>query len=228
MSGRGHNATFLLVVVWLVSLSLLTRVSESWGEEIFLKYKATVIEETKDYIVIKFHKTDIGLIGERAGPAENLPTQPNLGKISSAPLSSEPALSRVELKREILQELRGEIQKEATKGIGPIEYGSVEGRIIRRGVGEPEARVKLVRWVEETSLLGILKELKKGAEFEATTDQDGKYAFKEIPVGTYELKWLPRGADAWIRRLTERPDITVRKGTVVTIRTVELGRPVLP
>ena len=228
MSGRGHNATFLLVVVWLVSLSLLTRVSESWGEEIFLKYKATVIEETKDYIVIKFHKTDIGLIGERAGPAENLPTQPNLGKISSAPLSSEPALSRVELKREILQELRGEIQKEATKGIGPIEYGSVEGRIIRRGVGEPEARVKLVRWVEETSLLDILKELKKGAEFEATTDQDGKYAFKEIPVGTYELKWLPRGADAWIRRLTERPDITVRKGTVVTIRTVELGRPVLP
>ena len=228
MSGRGHNATFLLVVVWLVSLSLLTRVSESWGEEIFLKYKATVIEETKDYIVIKFHKTDIGLIGERAGPAENLPTQPNLGKISSAPLSSEPALSRVELKREILQELRGEIQKEASKGIGPIEYGSVEGRIIRRGVGEPEARVKLVRWVEETSLLGILKELKKGAEFEATTDQDGKYAFKEIPVGTYELKWLPRGADAWIRRLTERPDITVRKGTVVTIRTVELGRPVLP
>src|SRR3990170_1902131 len=228
MSGRGHNATFLLVVVWLVSLSLLTRVSESWGEEIFLKYKATVIEETKDYIVIKFHKTDIGLISERAGPAENLPTQPNLGKISSAPLSSEPALSRVELKREILQELRGEIQKEATKGIGPIEYGSVEGRIIRRGVGEPEARVKLVRWVEETSLLGILKELKKGAEFEATTDQDGKYAFKEIPVGTYELKWLPRGADAWIRRLTERPDITVRKGTVVTIRTVELGRPVLP
>ncbi len=228
MSGRGHNATFFLVVVWLVSLSLLTGVSESWGEEIFLKYKATVIEETNDYIVIKFHKTDIGLIGERARPAENLPTQPNLGKISKAPLSSEPALSKVELKREILQELRGEIQKEATKGIGPIEYGAVEGRIIRRGVGEPEARVKLVRWVEESSLLGVLKELKKGAEFEATTDQDGKYAFKEIPVGSYELKWLPKGADAWIRRLTERPDITVRKGATVTTRTVELGRPVLP
>ena len=88
--------------------------------------------------------------------------------------------------------------------------------------------MKLVRWVEEASLLGILKELKKGAEFETTTDQEGRYAFKEIPVGSYELKWLPKGSDAWIRRLTERPDITVGKGRLVTARTVEVGRPVLP
>lgn len=212
----------------LVSISLLTWLSESKGEEVLLKYKATVIEETKDYIIMKFYKSDIGLVSERGKPSETLATQQNLGKISAAPSSSDPALSRAELKREILQELRGEIQKEASKGIGPIEYGSVEGRIVRKGVGEPEARVKLVRWLEEASLLGVFKELKKGAEFEATTDQDGRYAFKEIPVGSYELKWLPRGADAWIRRLTERPDITVGKGRLVTARTVELGRPVLP
>jgi len=228
MSKRCHKAMSFLVALGLVSISLLTWVSESKGEEVLLKYKATVIEETKDYIIMKFYKSDIGLVSERGKPSETLATQQNLGKISAAPSSSDPALSRAELKREILQELRGEIQKEATKGIGPIEYGSVNGRIIRRGVGEPEARVKLVRWVEEASLLGILKELKKGAEFETTTDQDGRYAFTEIPVGSYELKWLPRGADAWIRRLTERPDITVRKGTSVTARTVELGRPVLP
>lgn len=228
MSKRCHKARFFLMALGLVSISLLTWLSESKGEEVLLKYKATVIEETKDYIIMKFYKSDIGLVSERGKPSETLPTQQNLGKISSAPSSSEPALSRVELKKEILQELRGEIQKEATKGIGPIEYGSVNGRIVRRGVGEPEARVKLVRWLEEASLLGVFKELKKGAEFEATTDQDGRYAFKEIPVGSYELKWLPRGADAWIRRLTERPDITVRKGTSVTARTVELRRPVLP
>jgi hypothetical protein len=212
----------------MTPLTLLLSASESKSEEVLLKYKATVIEETKDYVIIKFHKTDIGLFTERGKPTETLATQQNLGKISLAPSSSEPALSRAELKREILQELRGEIQKEATKGLGPIEYGSVDGRMIRRGVGEPEVRVKLVRWVEEASLLGVLKELKKGAEFETTTDQEGKYAFKEIPVGSYELKWLPHGSDAWIRRLTERPDITVRKATTVTVRTVELGRPVLP
>lgn len=228
MSKGCHKVMFFLVALGLVSASLLTWVSESKGEEVLLKYKATVIEETKDYIIMKFYKSDIGLVSERGKPSEILATQQNLGKISAAPSSSDPALSRAELKREILQELRGEIQKEATKGIGPIEYGSVEGRMLRRGVGEPEARVKLVRWLEEASLLGVFKELKKGAEFEATTDQDGRYAFKEIPVGSYELKWLPRGADAWIRRLTERPDITVRKGTSVTARTVELGRPVLP
>ena len=225
---KHHEAMFFLVVLGLVTASLLTWVSESKGEEILLRYKATVIEETKDYIIIKFHKSDIGLVTERGKPTETLATQQNLGKISSAPSSSEPALSRAELKKEILQELRGEIQKEATKGIGLVEYGSVEGRIVRRGVGEPEARVKLVRWLEEASLLGVFKELKKGAEFETTTDQDGRYAFKEVPVGSYELKWLPKGSDTWIRRLTERPDVTVKKGTTLMARTVELSRPVLP
>jgi len=228
MSKRCHKIMFFLMALGLVSISLWTWVSESMGQEVLLKYKATVIEETKDYIIMKFYKSDIGLMTERAKSGETLPTQQNLGKTSLTPVSSEQAFSKVELKKEILQELRGEIQKEATKGIGLVEYGSVEGRIIRRGVGEPEARVKLVRWVEEASLLGVLKELKKGAEFETTTDQEGRYAFKEIPVGSYELKWLPKASDAWIRRLTERPDITVGKGKLVTARTVELGRPVLP
>ena len=228
MSKRCHKAMSFLVALGLVSISLLTWLSESMGQEVLLKYKATVVEETKDYIIMKFYKSDIGLMTERAKSGETLPTQQNLGKTSLTPVSSEQAFSKVELKKEILQELRGEIQKEATKGIGLVEYGSVEGRIIRRGVGEPEARVKLVRWVEEASLLGVLKELKKGAEFETTTDQEGRYAFKEIPVGSYELKWLPKASDAWIRRLTERPDITVGKGKLVTARTVELGRPVLP
>src|SRR3989338_3520689 len=228
MKQRRHKTISVLTATLLAFSGFLLSVSESKGEEVLLKYKATVIEETKDYIIMKFYKSDIGLVSERGKPSETLATQQNLGKTSLTPASSEQTFSKVELKKEILQELRGEIQKEASKGIGPIEYGSAGGRIIRRGVGEPEARVKLVRWVEEASLLGVLKELKKGAEFETTTDEDGKYAFKEIPVGSYELKWLPKGADAWIRRLTERPDITVGKGRVVTARTVELGRPVLP
>jgi len=226
MTNSWHPSASIVVAVLLAGF--LLSASESKGEEILLKYKATVIEETKDYIIMKFYKSDIGLMTERAKSGETLPTQQNLGKTSLTPVSSEQAFSKVELKKEILQDLRGEIQKEATKGIGLVEYGSVEGRIIRRGVGEPEARVKLVRWVEEASLLGVLKELKKGAEFETTTDQEGRYAFKEIPVGSYELKWLPKASDAWIRRLTERPDITVGKGKLVTARTVELGRPVLP
>ncbi|MBI4490000.1 MAG: hypothetical protein HY694_13005, partial [Deltaproteobacteria bacterium] len=182
MKQHSRKTVSLLVAILMTPLTLLLSASKSKSEEILLRYKATVVEETKDYIIIKFHKTDIGLFTERGKPTETLATQQNLGKISLAPSSSEPALSRAELKREILQELRGEIQKEATKGIGPIEYGSAEGRILRRGAGEPEVRVKLVRWVEEASLLGVLKELKKGAEFETTTDQEGKYAFKEIPV----------------------------------------------
>ena len=143
MTNRGHPSASIVVAVLLAGF--LLSASESKGEEVLLKYKATVIEETKDYIIMKFYKSDIGLVSERGKPSETLATQQNLGKTSLTPASSEQTFSKVELKREILQELRGEIQKEASKGIGPIEYGSVEGRIIRRGAGEPEARVKLVR-----------------------------------------------------------------------------------
>jgi hypothetical protein len=77
-------------------------------------------------------------------------------------------------------------------------------------------------------VLGIFKELKKGAEFEITTDQDGRYTFQEVPVGNYQLKWLPRGGDAWIRRLSEKADVTVVKGKIVVAKPVELSKPVLP
>ena len=222
------KAMSVVGAIWMVSVGLLITVPESKSEEILLKYKATVVEETKDYIIIKFQKRDIGLVAERGKPVETLPAQLSQDKSSMTPGPSDQSLSMAELKKEILQELRGEIQKEVTKGIGPIEYGSVESRIVRRGVGVPEVRVKLVRWVEESSILGIFKELKKGAEFETTTDQEGRYVFENIPVGNYQLKWLPKGSDAWIRRLTEKPDVRIVKGRTATAPAVELSKPVLP
>src|SRR3990167_1778425 len=117
MTNRGHPSASVVVAVLLAGFFL--SVSESKGEEVLLKYKATVVEETKDYIIMKFYKSDIGLMTERAKSGETLPTQQNLGKTSLTPASSEQTFSKVELKKEILQELRGEIQKEATKGIGP-------------------------------------------------------------------------------------------------------------
>lgn len=228
MTKRSDKRMLVLGAMLFALVAPLLLVSRSNGEEVLLKYRATVLEETKDYIIIKFEKKDIGLVSHRETPARTLSPGPTPDQFTSAPRQQEQDLSKTELKNEILQEIRGEIQKEVTKGIGPIEYGSVEGRIARRGVGVPEVKVKLVRWVEEASLLGAFKELKKGAEFETTTDQNGKYAFQNIPVGRYELKWLPKGSDAWIRRLTEKPDIMVTKGRTVTVKTVELSRPVLP
>src|SRR3990170_6356452 len=99
MTNRWNPSASVIVAVLLAGF--LLSASESKGEEVLLKYKATVIEETKDYIIMKFYKSDIGLVTERGKPTETLPTQQNLGKISSAPSSSEPALSRAELKKEI-------------------------------------------------------------------------------------------------------------------------------
>ncbi|MFQ5917607.1 MAG: carboxypeptidase-like regulatory domain-containing protein, partial [Candidatus Binatia bacterium] len=82
--------------------------------------------------------------------------------------------------------------------------------------------------LEGSSLLGIFKEFKKGAEFETTTDREGRFFFPKVPVGSYQFKWLPKGSDAWIRRLTNKPDITLIKGKTVTVKTVDLRKPVLP
>ncbi|MFQ5851222.1 MAG: carboxypeptidase-like regulatory domain-containing protein [Candidatus Binatia bacterium] len=228
MSKGRHQAISVLGGMILSSASVLLSVSGLSGQEILLKYKATVVEETEDYIIIKFQKRDIGLVTQREAPLRGSIPPLTQDKLNSDEGGQERSLSKAELKKEILQELRGEIQKEVNKGIGPIDFGSVKGRVVRRGMGVPGVKVKIVRLLQGSSLLGVFKEFKKGAEFETTTDRDGRYAFQEVPVGSYQFKWLPRGSDAWIRRLTDKPDVIVIKGKTATIKKVELSKPVLP
>ncbi len=228
MKQRWHKAMSVLVAILLASVGLLLSVSGSRGEEIYLKYKATVIEETKDYIIIKFQKRDIGLVSRKEAPLNSLSPQLTPNQFTSGQGQQGQVLSKTEFKKEILQELKGEIKKEVNKGIGPIDYGSAKGTVVRWAVGVPGVKVKLVRWLQGSSLLGIFKEFRKGAEFEATTDREGRYAFQKVPVGIYQFKWLPRGSDAWIRRLTDKPEVFVIKGKTVTVKTVGLSKPVLP
>ena len=116
MTNSWHPSASIVVAVLLAGF--LLSASESKGEEILLKYKATVIEETKDYIIMKFYKSAIGLMTERAKSGETLPTQQNLGKTSLTPVSSEQAFSKVELKKEILQDLRERFRKKPPKELG--------------------------------------------------------------------------------------------------------------
>jgi len=70
MTNRWHPSAS--IVVALLLSGFLLSASESKGGEILLKYKATVLEETKDYIIIKFQKRDISLVTERGKPTETV------------------------------------------------------------------------------------------------------------------------------------------------------------
>ena len=54
MTNRGHPSASVIVAVLLAGFFLSA--AESKGEEVLLKYKGTVVEETKDYIIMKFYK----------------------------------------------------------------------------------------------------------------------------------------------------------------------------
>lgn len=99
--------------------------------------------------------------------------------------------------------------------------GKAEGRILRKGKGLPDCKIKLVTMVQSG---GLLKVYKEGAEFDTTTDKDGKFAFDALPVGSYKLKWQVPGDTGWIRRLQYKPDVKVEPGKITVAKTVETAR----
>ena len=107
----------------------------------------------------------------------------------------------------------------------PVDFGNVEGRVLARGKPLPNCKVKLVRM--ETSRLLLIRSVKYGIEFHTTTDKQGRYRFNHIPVGDYKLKWLTPGATSWIRRIADKPDVTVLKGRTVTLKDLETSIPTI-
>lgn len=195
-------------------------------DEILLRYRGQVLEETDEYVIIKLRKADIELIRDRSrlGDSKSQDPEQKGGTEKSLYLERE-VVNR--LKGELKKELKADVQEELHKQGVQREVGSVAGRILLGGIGLPGCRVKLVRVPQSSSFQGIFKELKQGDEFETVTNEDGGYAFREIPVGDYQLQWLPKGGDGWIRRLTERPDVTVQKGTTFQARDVDLAKRVI-
>ncbi|MCQ9206890.1 MAG: carboxypeptidase-like regulatory domain-containing protein [Omnitrophica bacterium] len=58
--------------------------------------------------------------------------------------------------------------------------------------------------------------------FESKTDENGTYEFNGVPVGSYDLYWLPSGRDAWLRKLSEKPSITVLPGKTIQYEDINL------
>ena len=106
-----------------------------------------------------------------------------------------------------------------------LAVGNVKGRMLREGVGLAQCRVRLVR----LTLTGfILETYIAGDEFETLTDEDGYYRFKALPVGNYKIKWELPGDKGWIRRLKDRPDVTIKEGRTSLLKPIETHKRLLP
>lgn len=204
-------------------------VEYSLADTIFMQEKkngntGTVLEESAQYIIIKFPREEIRLI------RRDEISQPS-GIIDEEMKQS--------LKEELKEELIKEIKEELKKGDSGqalvsgklnteiVKIGNVDGRILRGGKGLEGCNVKIIKQIEGQSFIGMLKEAEAGAEFETVTDDKGQYVFKDIPVGKYVMKWLTPGADAWVRKLSDKPDVIVEDGKTVNPPDIETTKPIM-
>lgn len=105
--------------------------------------------------------------------------------------------------------------------------GRITGRILKGGL--PLAGVKLkISYVsspagELSRIFGPGGEKSKPENFvfETVSDELGRYEFKNVPLGEYDIYWLAPGTQNWYRRLSEKPDIAVRPGETPEFKDIE-------
>lgn len=130
-----------------------------------------------------------------------------------------------EVKEEIFEALKED--KAATHPQAAVDgqtaLGDATGQILRRGQPLPGCYVKMVHLT-----VSKFKTAKWGQEFQTITDSEGRFHFKEVPVGAYKLKWQLPGDTGWILRLRDRPDVVVLSGQPSTIPAIETSRGTVP
>jgi len=189
------------------------------ADAVFLKQKpegnrGVVIEETEEHVLIRFPRSEIRLIRREALPNQERRAPSYEGYLAPT--------------QEKMPDQQAKAQAAPHEEREAAQSGAVEGYILYRGQGLAGCKVKLIRQLESSTFLGLFKEAKAGAEFDAVTGEDGLYRFEQVPPGKYLLRWLPPGADAWVQRLSDRQyDVFVEEGMTVGLRDIDMARPVL-
>ncbi len=106
----------------------------------------------------------------------------------------------------------------------PSPTGKAEGHVLRSGRGLNGCEVKLVRVLTSRSAVEMFSVVREGTEFTTITDEQGKYAFDRLPIGSYKLKWQLPDDKGWIRRLRDKPDAIVTEGQTTILKSVETKR----
>ncbi len=151
------------------------------------------------------------------------------------------AEARAQIKWEIEQDVLKKVQmlapgSEAAMTAGRLleaqepgaPTGDAEGYILRNGKGLPNCRVKLVELVPAETFFGVVKAVKERNQFEAVTDEDGKYRFEGLPLGNYKIKWQLPDNTGWVRRLRRKTDVTIEAGKTSTLSSIDAGKRLVP
>ncbi len=119
----------------------------------------------------------------------------------------------IAIEERIKEELRAEFEdKERT--YEAENYGRVAGRMLFKGKPLPGSQVKIIM-LEKWGIFGIPK---KGLEFEAITDENGRYLFDKVSPGGYKIYWKKPGESSWIRRMQMGPHIYLEAGGLLSSR----------
>ncbi len=98
--------------------------------------------------------------------------------------------------------------------------GAVSGRLFNRGRPLVNCRVLIVPMRQQDGAYAFDPERKI---LDAMTDAQGTYQFISVAPGAYKLMWLPRGENRWIRRISMRPDVTVRAGETTHLKDIRVA-----
>lgn len=102
--------------------------------------------------------------------------------------------------------------------------GRVTGNVLKGGEPLAGVRLKLVNVSPADALSRIFgPDEKKPEDFvlETVTNELGQYEFNSVPLGEYDIYWFKPGSQSWYRRLSEKPDITVRPAETIKYPDIE-------
>ena len=103
--------------------------------------------------------------------------------------------------------------------------GRILGIVLKDGRPLSGVKLKIVNVSPADTISRIFgpdEKKPEGFVLEAITDEVGRYEFNSAPLGEYDIYWAPSGSQNWYRRLSEKPDITVRPGETVKFPDIEL------
>ena len=167
------------------------------------KEKKILWEDQGDYLVISLPK-------ERIAPPAETAAEETSGYVPAA-------------------SLKEGLTETGTKGqASGVLTGNVTGRVLHDGHPLTGCRVRL------SPIQGPATELTRllGGKFspqgpgqkvvETTTNTNGVYLFEDVPIGDYDISWLPLGATHWLGWLSDKPDVTVKAEEVTQQGDIDL------
>lgn len=113
----------------------------------------------------------------------------------------------------------------AAPALPAVLASRVEGRLLWGGSGLASVRVRIVHM--EAFRAKRAADYRANDYYDDRTDAEGRYRFTAVDPGQYKLLWVPSAADYWVRRIADRPDVTIEPGRTGVVGEIETKRKVL-